>query len=572
MGYQLTAEEVVQARQMAAGGDVQIQFKFGKILKLYPELGQPNEFRRWLAQAANQGMGQACWELAEVYLHGNIVPKDLAEAYLWLKQGAALKNPECLYNLGVQYHSGAGIPQDYAQALKHFQAAAELGNLDGLYSLAVCFFQGQGAPKNLKIAQELAQGVAATGDKRGASLLAAIDKELHPPTITVNLSAREAGELTRALISQQMAAIVDDAKLVAAETARRAAEPPPVIPVSPLDQLRQRANTGDIPAQVELARTLQQADQLQEAATWLTKAATAGDMEARFMLGNCYLEGRGVERDVHKARPLMQEAAKQGHPLARQAVPQIEAYFAEALATARRLRRAADAGDPQAQFELGSQYARGMFAPADHRTAAQYYEKAAAQNHAGAQLALFVAYERGQGVEKSLPKSHAWLVGAAALGNTDAMYYFARRYAEGTITPASLPSASMIFAKCQRLYPHYLDPAVPKKTFAQLQAGAEAGDIIAIFWLAMAFMHGEGTQKSIPLGLAWLLKGVELGYPQAQLEMARCHALGEGIPVNREKGKQLAILAAKQGHLEARADLNMAFSVKLEDLPMLLAQ
>lgn len=570
MGIDLTAEDVAEARQMASRGDAQIQFKLGKVFKLYPALGQPGEFRQWLAQAAGNGVAPACWELAEVYLHGTLAAQDFSEAHAWLKQGAALKDPVCAYNLGVQYLQGNGVPQNDSLAFKHFQLAAELGSRDGLYNVAVCFCKGTGTPQNLKIARDLAVGVAAAGDPRGEVLAQAITRELEPATVSVNLSPREAADLTRALISQQMASHMEDLKRGAAEKARTAATPPPLPQLSPLDRLKNQARAGDPQAQLELAKSLQASQRLEEAAAWLSKAAAAGNVEAQFILGNCLLEGRGVPVDIFQARALFQAAANQGHRLAPQALPQIDAHVAKLRAAARELHQAADAGNAEAQYNLGLQYSRGTFAPADPRAAIHYLEKAANQNHAAAQVALFVIFEQGKGVQPDLARSRFWLGKAAGLGHTDAMYYFARRYAEGKITFGNVAHAREIFARCQFLYPQHLDPAVPKKTIPELEAGAARGEVLCIFWLAQSCLTGDGVPLSPAEGVRWLQKAADLGYAPAQLELARCLARGEGLPVDREKGKHLAILAARQGHLEARADLVLGFGVKEVDLPKIL--
>lgn len=48
----------------------------------------------------------------------------------------------------------------------------------------------------------------------------------------------------------------------------------------------------------------------------LQELAEQGDREARFALGTCYLEGKGVARDYAKAMVWYQLAARQGHPMA----------------------------------------------------------------------------------------------------------------------------------------------------------------------------------------------------------------------------------------------------------------
>ena len=55
-----------------------------------------------------------------------------------------------------------------------------------------------------------------------------------------------------------------------------------------------------------------------------TEAAELGSIDAHFHLGNCYLEGNGVEKDLRTAMDHYKIAAKGGHPFARFSLGVIE--------------------------------------------------------------------------------------------------------------------------------------------------------------------------------------------------------------------------------------------------------
>ena len=61
-------------------------------------------------------------------------------------------------------------------------------------------------------------------------------------------------------------------------------------------------------------------------------------------------------------------------------------------------RKAANEGNPDAQFNLGVLYSRGHGVPQDHEQAAKWYRKAAEQGDAPAQSMLGYMYLKGQGV------------------------------------------------------------------------------------------------------------------------------------------------------------------------------
>ena len=69
--------------------------------------------------------------------------------------------------------------------------------------------------------------------------------------------------------------------------------------------------------------------------------------------------------------------------------------FAERL-----LKKDAEAGNAEAQFELGLMHHEGQGVPQDYAEARRWYEKAAAQGHAEAQCGLGVLYDQGLGVQE----------------------------------------------------------------------------------------------------------------------------------------------------------------------------
>ena len=65
----------------------------------------------------------------------------------------------------------------------------------------------------------------------------------------------------------------------------------------------------------------------------------------------------------------------------------------------------AQAGNSEAQFDVGSMYEKGNGVARDKAKAFEWYLKAAQNGHPTAQFALGVCYENGDGVEKDLQKA-----------------------------------------------------------------------------------------------------------------------------------------------------------------------
>src|SRR4051794_18431866 len=90
-------------------------------------------------------------------------------------------------------------------------------------------------------------------------------------------------------------------------------------------------------------------------------------------------------------------------------------------------RARADAGNADAQFCLGLQYAAGEGGAQDNLQAAGWYLKAADQSHAMAQFNLAMMYAQGQGVDRDEAKALVWLERAAKQGDAGAQFNLGMR-------------------------------------------------------------------------------------------------------------------------------------------------
>ncbi len=80
-------------------------------------------------------------------------------------------------------------------------------------------------------------------------------------------------------------------------------------------------------------------------------------------------------------------------------------------------------GDAEAQFGLGLKFALGSGVALDYGQAADWYRKAAEQNHCLAQFNLGMMYVRGQGMARDDAQSTQWFSKAALQGDAGAQYY-----------------------------------------------------------------------------------------------------------------------------------------------------
>jgi len=80
-----------------------------------------------LRQKAEQGDVSAQSVLGAMYVTGQGVPKDEAEAIKWLRKAAEQGEATAQYNLGNMYFDGLGVAKDEVEAARWLRKASEQG-------------------------------------------------------------------------------------------------------------------------------------------------------------------------------------------------------------------------------------------------------------------------------------------------------------------------------------------------------------------------------------------------------------------------------------------------------------
>lgn len=177
----------------------------------------------------------------------------------------------------------------------------------------------------------------------------------------------------------------------------------------------------------------------------------------------------------------------------------------------RAIQRAADAGAIEGYHRLALVYALGLAGQARNEAkAVELFEKAATAGNPRAQINLGILYLRGQGVPRDLVSARAWLEKAAAGGDPQAMYTLGRALDEGTD----------------------LVPADPVRAADLYRRAAEKGHALAGLRYGLALSEGFGIKRDVATGQRWLVQAQENGVPEAAL------ALGDQIarlPPGRDK-------------------------------------
>lgn len=114
------------------------------------------------------------------------------------------------------------------------------------------------------------------------------------------------------------------------------------------------------------------------------------------------------------------------------------------------LKRDADRGDADSQFELARRYATGRGAPQDQTQAVKWYQKAAAQGNLNAQVNLGVCYAEGKGVAQDYAEAAKWFFRAARQGDRDAQFNLGNLYLHGKGVPRNYDRAARCFSLSAR--------------------------------------------------------------------------------------------------------------------------
>lgn len=163
-----------------------------------------------------------------------------------------------------------------------------------------------------------------------------------------------------------------------------------------------------------------------------------------------------------------------------------------AVADAQSCRAKAQQGDPKAEVQLGSVYARGEGVQQDYTQALYWFRKAADQGSAGGEYGIGYLYEKGAAGARSDSEALHWLQLAAGQG----------------------------------------------------YARAEAA-------LGVVSLKGRGEPQSDADAVRWFRKAADQKNPAAEYSLGWMERYGRGVPQNRPDALRLMRLAADQGDPDA---------------------
>ncbi len=134
---------------VAYAGDVSAQLRLGVIYLTGDGVAKDDaEAVKWLRKAADQDSALAERYLAEMYFKGRGVPADHEEAAKWLRMAAEQGDAQSEYNLAVLYTNGEGIPRNAKEAANWMRKAADQSLAAGQQGLGALYENGDGVPRD----------------------------------------------------------------------------------------------------------------------------------------------------------------------------------------------------------------------------------------------------------------------------------------------------------------------------------------------------------------------------------------------------------------------------------------
>jgi TPR repeat protein len=346
---------------------------------------------RCFAKAAELGEPEAEFLLGQMYYDGATGIADYKKARFWWDKAAKANHGLALCQIGLMYRYGTMGEKDPAKALEYIEKAHKNKDPEGTFQLGLLHLTGTGVPKSDEKAMGLLIDATSKGHT-GAQYYAG------------RLKLRQARDILKS---------VDDATEPHTKTKTKKAE-----------------------------------GLSEEGLRMLENAAEQGQDGAYISIGDVYIEGRLVEKDIAKAMEYYQKAAEDGDTEGYISLASLllefvehqakigrspETYETEVAQCLDALSMAAELDNTDAMVMLGNIFWIGSFLDTDEARAAAYYQQAAAAGSPSAMLNL--GQMKLSGCKAVPATAKDWFTRAAALGSIEGELELGQMYLYGrTVT------------------------------------------------------------------------------------------------------------------------------------------
>ena len=431
---------------------------------------------KYLKRAAKQGNAKAQSFLAGCYAAANGIKQDDKKAFDLYLQAAEQGLVEAQYEIGMIYLQGLGTEQNFERAYFWMSKSADKGYVWAEYALGLIYDNGWGINRDVRRATKLFREAALKGDEDAMTEMAVCYEE---------------GKGVRRNLKEAVAIYRIAAEKGSQKAQRRLAK----------CILDGRGTPRD---EEEGVRRLQE--------------AADSDPEAMTELGTCYFLGTGVKQSDKMALRLWKRAAKQEDAKAQYALSRYAKRTKKTKEAFSWLKKAADNGLADAQYEFGSLLLNDPEANDDE--AIDWIERAAKQGYADAMYQLYVCYHYGIHVEKDETKGDRWLSAAAEAGERQAQTALGCSCVDRRCCAKRLEKDQC--RECRKTWNGTQKKCLPEYW---LRKAAESGFLNAQYQLGKFYMdYCCNYKKYTYASLKWLRRAAYGGHTSAQLELAKYYS------------------------------------------------
>jgi uncharacterized protein len=222
--------------------------------------------------------------------------------------------------------------------------------------------------------------------------------------------------------------------------------------------------------------------------------------------------------------------------------------------------RAAEAGDPKAQNQIGFFYQIGLGVPKNLALAAHWYQLSAAGGFATAKVNLGVAYLRGIGVPQNVALGAQFFREAAEKGSGMGACYLGDVYYFGMGVPEDKMLAERWYEKGVKLHDARAEFALSAlllhrgngpngvlRAAELLRKSSDAGYVPAMHGLGLLLVNQPNLAKSSDEAPKLLDAGSKAGYWKSSATLAILERDGKQVPLDQRAAYYHFRLAALQG-------------------------
>lgn len=445
-----------------------------------------------------------------------------------VRRRAEAGDPRAQFEMGAWHYRR----EEFAEAAKWFEEAAGQGNTGAQVNIGVMYKIGQGVERNYGRAAQWFTLAAHKGDSQAQYNLAIAYRD-----------------------GQGVPQSYEDAFFW---LEKAAPDRPDAMADLALLYLRGRHVEADVDKAVEL----------------LERAAAAGSGLAAFNLGAIHLNGEpGVPKNYEKGIEWMTRAAAAGYQSAAEFLAKEKKSGGERKVEATppddkvlALRAKAEAGDVDAQFEMGRIYHQGLNGMSkDPVEAIAWYKLAAKQGSNGAMnnIGIILVHEMG---DRGNPlEGEKWLLRAAADGYAFSQWVLGTYYVDGDgleqdvgeglkwLRRAADNGQPQAFSSLGDYYRNDVGADEAMVTAAEwYQKGAELDDALSLFYMGVFHQFGMGgVAKDGEKAFAYTMRAAEKGNSTAMYNVGVYYTEGVGTEVDLSKAKAWLRKAHEAGYADA---------------------